>query len=136
MVREHALKPREALVLYALVSYADARKQPVIAYPSLRTLALDCGYKPTRYETTDKRGRTRAGWKCSSVSAAIDRLQELRLVWTTHEGRGQNAIRELLYRPETSTDAAIAEPPAEEADDLERLRVRAAARESLETAAA
>lgn len=80
----HSLKPLEAHVLLVLATYANADG---IAWPSVKTLALDCGLRPT------STGRN------SSVSAAISRLEELQLVWTKQAGHGQPAKRELLFNP-------------------------------------
>jgi hypothetical protein len=80
----HHLRTLEAHVLLLLATYAD---KDAIAYPSIRTLALDSGLKPT------KDGRN------SAVSAALGRLQELQLVWTVQGGHGASARRELLFNP-------------------------------------
>lgn len=84
--RVHGLAPREAHVLLLLATYAD---DTATAWPSIRTLALDCGLSPT----SDGRN--------SSVSAAISRLEELRLLWTKQGGHGHPARRELLFDPAT-----------------------------------
>ena len=84
--REHGLAPREAHVLLLLATYAD---ETATAWPSIRRLALDCGLSPT----SDGRN--------SSVSAAISRLEELRLLWTKQGGHGHPARRELLFDPAT-----------------------------------
>lgn len=94
-VREHGLKPREALVLYVLCSYANREG---LAWPSLETLARDCGYKPTD------------DGRCSAVSAALDRLVEVQLVWPKQSGRGRAAVRELLYRAQPSALTEGKEP--------------------------
>jgi DNA-binding MarR family transcriptional regulator len=84
MAREHRLRPNEAHVLLLLATYAN---REAVAWPSLRTLALDAGYKPTDSGT------------CSTISSAIARLEDLGLVWTKQAGHGKAARRELLYRP-------------------------------------
>lgn len=82
--RVHSLSSREAHVLLLLATYAN---DEATSWPSIRTLALDCGLRPT------KDGRN------SSVSAAIGRLEELHLVWTKQGGSGASARRELLFDP-------------------------------------
>jgi len=83
--RQHDLKLLDAHVLLVLATYANA---DCIAWPSLRTLALDSGLQPT------PDGRN------SAVSAAIARLEDLRLVWSKQAGHGHPAKRELLFKPE------------------------------------
>lgn len=85
--RVHDLRPVEAHVLLVLATYAN---EDATAWPSLRTLAVDCGLRPT------------AQGRCSSVSAALQRLQDLRLVWTRQGGHGKPAKRELLFNPQRS----------------------------------
>lgn len=82
--RAHNLRPVEAHVLLVLATYAN---EEATAWPSLRTIATDCGLRPT------------AQGRCSSVSAAIRRLEDLRLVWTRQGGHGKPARRELLFNP-------------------------------------
>jgi len=84
MVAEHRLRTLEAHVLLLLASYANS---DAIAWPSIKTLAIQSGLRPTRD------GRN------SAVSAALSRLEELRLIWTTQAGSGHPAKRELLYNP-------------------------------------
>jgi len=83
-VAGHDLRPLEGHVLLVLATYANADG---IAWPSIRTLARDCGLTPTQ-----------AG-SHSSVSRALARLEELGLVWTTQGGKGHPAKRELLFNP-------------------------------------
>lgn len=78
------LTSREAHVLLLLATYAN---NDAVAWPSLRTLALAAGLKPTRD------GRN------SAISAALARLEELALIWTKQGGHGQPARRELLFNP-------------------------------------
>jgi Helix-turn-helix domain len=85
--RRVTLTPLQAHVLLVLATYAD---QNAIAWPSVRTIALDCGLKPA------KDGRSRA------ITAALSRLGELQLVWTKQGGNGRSARRELLFNPERS----------------------------------
>lgn len=82
-VSEKRLKQVEAHVLLVLATYAN---KECIAWPSIKTLALCCGLKPT------PDGRN------SAVSAALQRLQDLGLLWTTQGGHAKPARRELLYR--------------------------------------
>lgn len=94
------LKPLEGHVLVTLATYANKQ---AVAWPSIRTLAIDCGVRPT------KDGRN------SAVSAALARLEDLGLVWTKQGGHGAPAKRELLYRPDqpsvVADGNAVAEPP-------------------------
>jgi hypothetical protein len=83
--RAQHLRPLEAHVLLLLATYANTAN--CTAWPSLRTLALDSGLKPT----SDGRN--------SAVSAALSRLEELQLVWTCQGGHGRPARRELLFNP-------------------------------------
>jgi hypothetical protein len=78
------LKPIESHLLLVLATYCDGE---ATCWPSVRTLALDCGLKPYRD------GRNAA------VSAALARLRELQLVWTKQGGHGRSARRELLFNP-------------------------------------
>jgi len=107
MVRELRLKPREALVLYVLVSYADRQGR---AWPAFRTIVEDAGYTAKWRESVDRRGRKRGGWRCSTVSAALDRLRELQLIWTTYHGTGRAAVHELLYTVVPSNTADGTDP--------------------------
>jgi hypothetical protein len=95
MARKHELAPREAHVLLILATYANPDG---VAWPSLQTIARDAGLKP------------KADGRCSTVSAALARLEELRLVWTTHGGRGATARRELLVDPAELMGSATTEP--------------------------
>lgn len=94
--RVHSLRPVEAHVLLVLATYAN---DEATAWPSLRTLAVDCGLRPTD-----------AG-RCSSVSAALRRLEDLRLVWTRQGGHGKPARRELLFNPQRSVKTEPSEDP-------------------------
>lgn len=91
-VRVHNLKPREAHVLLVLATYANAKAE---AWPSLRTIALDCGLSPKKQVATDGR----VTYSNSAASAAIRQLEDLKLVWTKQAGSGRPAVRELLYNP-------------------------------------
>lgn len=93
----HSLKPVEAHVLLVLATYANEEAK---AWPSIRTIAGNCGLRAT------------GDGRCSSVSAALQRLQDHKLVWTTQGGHGRPATRELLFNPQPSavTDGTWAEP--------------------------
>lgn len=80
----HQLRTLEAHVLLLLATYANADG---IAWPSIKTLAVDSGLRPT------KDGRN------SAVSAALSRLEDLQLIWTRQGGHGHPAKRELLFDP-------------------------------------
>lgn len=81
---ESNLRQVEAHVLLLLATYADKEAN---AWPSIRTLACQAGLKP------NSDGRN------SAISAAISRLEELQLVWSTQRGHGKTANRELLFDP-------------------------------------
>jgi Helix-turn-helix domain len=102
--REHQLKALEAHVLLVLATYAN---KDGIAWPSLKTLALDCGLKPRRRET--KAGRVY--YTNTSISEALSRLADLQLVWTRQGGNGRPARRELLFNPARSHPASRTQPP-------------------------
>jgi hypothetical protein len=82
--RHHDLRPLEAHGLLVLATYAN---QEALAWPSIRTLALDAGLS-----VSAKGGN-------SSISAALVRLEELRLIWRRQAGRGHPAKCELLFMP-------------------------------------
>jgi hypothetical protein len=84
------LRLLEAHVLLLLSTYANSE---CISWPSVKTLALQCGLKPT------------ASGRNSAVSAALHRLQELQLIWTTQAGRGRTSRRELLFNPQAQPSA-------------------------------
>ena len=86
----HGLRTLEAHVLLLLATYAN---EDGVAWPSLKTLALDSGLRPT------KDGRN------SAVSAALARLEELRLIWTKQGGHGRPSQRELLFNPASQPSA-------------------------------
>jgi hypothetical protein len=96
--RAQHLRPLEAHVLLLLATYANTAN--CTAWPSLRTLALDSGLKPT----SDGRN--------SAVSAALSRLEELQLVWTCQGGHGRPARRELLFNPAVHVAAKPSREPA------------------------
>lgn len=88
----HDLKPLEGHILLVLATYADADAK---AFPSIETLARRCGLKPKAVRGKDGT----VHYANSAVSAALARLEDLQLVWTTQAGHGKPAIRELLYNP-------------------------------------
>ena len=102
----HELRTLEAHVLLLLATYANKEG---VAWPSIKTLAIDSGLRPT------KDGRN------SAVSAALQRLEDERLIWTKQGGHGHSARRELLFRPasqpsaqpEGTAPAAAAQPSAQ-----------------------
>lgn len=90
MVRLHGLRPREAAVLYALVSYAGADGS---AWPSIGTLASDLGY------------RAKPDGTCSAVSDALRILRERGLITEVAQRSRQTTIRRLQYAPTALTSA-------------------------------
>lgn len=88
----HSLKPVEAQVLLLLATYANKN---CIAWPSIKTLALDSGRTPTRTGTH------------SAISAALSRLEDVQLVWTEQAGKGHPAKRELLFNPEAEQSTPV-----------------------------
>lgn len=101
------LKPIESHLLLVLATYANA---DATAWPSVRTLAMDCGLKPYR------------DGRCSAVSAALQRLGDLQLIWTKQGGRGRSARRELLCKPVQPQGEAVGEDRAEIAEPLATAR--------------
>jgi hypothetical protein len=91
--REHKLRPLEAHVLLLLATYAN---KDGVAWPSIRSLALDAGLKVKARRRGD---RDSVIYENSAVSAALIRLQELGLIWRSQGGRGRPAITELLFNP-------------------------------------
>jgi len=85
--RDKELKPLEAHVLLVLSTYANDQG---VAWPSIKTIAEDCGRKPT------------ASGRHSQVSAAIAALESHQLLWTRQGGHGKPAQRELLWNPQRS----------------------------------
>ena len=118
MVRAHGLKPNQACVLYVLVSYADPRQLPVKAWPSLRTLAEDAGYKPSWCAPRYDGKRQKPGhWKCNPVSSVLGTLQERQIIWTERGGRGGSSVHELLYRPPVNEGVNDSGKPPEHKGD-------------------
>lgn len=92
------LKPLEAHLMLVLATYAD---KEAVAFPSIKTLAIDCGLRPT------EDGRN------SAVSAALKRLEEMGLVWTKQGGHGRSARRELLFKPSGTPEGSDVDADAQ-----------------------
>ncbi len=103
-VTERGLKPLEAHVLLLLATYVNEDGE---AWPSIRTLALQAGVKPTKAGTS------------SAVSKAIRGLEEAGLIWSRQGGSGRPAIRELLFDPSAEKDGSrdVSNPSARMADE-------------------
>lgn len=126
MVAERQLRPLEGHVLLLLACHAkiDDPAHPDFcrAWPSVETLARQCGLKVVR--KGDGAGRN------SSISAALARLEELQLIWSTQSGNGRTARRELLYlgAPESASQVrdavreSLESAPVHRLDDLRRRR--------------
>ena len=85
--RDKDLKPLEAHVLLVLSTYANSDG---VAWPSIKTIAEDCGRKPT------------PSGRHSQISAALAALEGHKLLWTRQGGHGKPAQRELLWNPQRS----------------------------------
>jgi hypothetical protein len=107
----HELKPLDAHVLLVLATYANSECE---AWPSIKTLALDCGLKPTPPRPR-KDGKASA-WRNNQISVALDRLQEKQLIWSTRRGPGQPAVRELLFNPDALASGQPDGMPSGKAD--------------------
>lgn len=112
---DHELKLLEAHVLLLLATYANG---DCVAWPSIKTLAERSGLKVRRAQSKRRDGSPGGYYYVnSSVSAALRRLEELALVWSTQGGHGRPTKRELLYNPalpsgQTEGNGA-ATPPAD-----------------------
>jgi len=84
----------EAHALLVLASYANAEAK---AWPSIRSLALDCGLVPRRPERKDGKA---SAWRNDALSKALDALQDFQLIWSKRGGPGRPATRELLFNPD------------------------------------
>jgi hypothetical protein len=89
--REKDLKQLDAHVLLILATYAN---ELGCAWPGIKTIALDCGLSvATRVDPkTGKVSHTN-----SAVSAALGRLEDAQLIWTTKGRNGRSSTRELLF---------------------------------------
>lgn len=85
--RTHRLKAREAHVLLLLATYANDRAE---AWPSIATLARDCGLKVKA---------TPEGPRNTAISAALAALEDAGLIWRRQGGNGKPAVSELLFDP-------------------------------------
>jgi hypothetical protein len=127
--RECGLTPIQAHVLLILATYAGSDGK---CWPSIRTIALDAGYKPRADGTCSAisealhdlgpwhkhlKGEVRSKKKNGEVVRwAVDTEHGLDLVWTSQAGRGRPAVRELLITQDdrskpSSTEEGSAEVP-------------------------
>lgn len=118
------LRPLEGHLLLVLATYANENG---IAWPSVKALAEDVGYKVRERERNG-----RVIFENSHVTKVLADLQDVGLVWSRRRGRGQSAERELLMPSGREDGEATAHV---EDGEEQRRRVRDQIAESLEPVA-